>query len=444
MLTTGDEAEASPRDKARGRSGPMGEPKLKPLERSHGGQNGDQSEKLVLKPYGKSTPKNEDSKKGKKNRFAHPDDPGIQQRLTKMSKKSVVEDPMAIRRSPRDRKSKEKSKVGSPASCASSWQNQDTGGIDTLFKDLGEDSVGDNMPPPMDTIGTSSDCSPVPERVIIVRANTGQKSGTVATGSNSPNLQDAVPPKITIRLDIASADSRVAAIRGAVGSSSENEEPCHDMIVSESNTEDDNCSSWDYKRTRKSSPKAKDIPRRKRILGELFEDNDCVPKKVHKIKKGIPVKGSKGERKSKNDSSLDGTIPVVSVPWKVPDFLRAGWQTGAQEGVPNVRNTVTIHVVEPSYHPMRVTNSHNLECFRIPARVKSTGAFVFAEVPCSAGSPAAIFRDCPELEPYFPKHGTTVPWANTTRYVSSASIMVTTLSRGTRAAPEHHGLASVK
>ena len=210
---------------------------------------------------------------------------------------ALQEDPVTIRKSPRDRKSKEKSKVGTPASCTSSWRNQDTGGIDALFKDIGEDSVMDNTSPTMETVGTSPDCPPAKERTVIVKVGSGQKSGTIATGSNLPNLQDAVLPKIpkiTIQLDVASAERRVAAMSGAIVSSSENEEPCHDIAPSGSNSEDDSYKGWDYKRIRKPSPKAKDIPKRKRILGELFEDNDCVPKKVHKINKGIPVKGSKG------------------------------------------------------------------------------------------------------------------------------------------------------
>ena len=108
--------------------------------------------------------------------------------------------------------------------------------------------------------------------------------------------------------------------------------------------------------------------------------------------------------------------------------------------MPNIRNAVTIHVVDPSSHPLRVTNTNNIDCFRVSARVRATGALVFAEVPCTAGSPAVIFRDCPELEPYFPEPVTTLPWMNTPKYVNSAAIMVTTLSRYTRAEQEWLGL----
>ena len=139
-------------------------------------------------------------------------------------------------------------------------------------------------------------------------------------------------------------------------------------------------------------------------------------------------------------SEEEEVIPEEDGEWRVPNFLRGGWQGRVQEQVPNVRNAVTIHVVEPSYHPMRVMNTRNIDCFRVSARVKATGAVVFAEVPCSAGSPAAIFRDCPELEPYFPEPVTTLTWVNTPRYVSSATILVTTLSRCTQAEQERLGL----
>ena len=68
------------------------------------------------------------------------------------------------------------------------------------------------------------------------------------------------------------------------------------------------------------------------------------------------------------------------------------------------------------------------------------GAMVFAEVPCAAGSPNAIFRDVPELEPYYGAPVTTLPWLNTSRFVNSAHIMVTTMSRCTQAEQEQLGL----
>ena len=90
---------------------------------------------------------------------------------------------------------------------------------------------------------------------------------------------------------------------------------------------------------------------------------------------------------------------------------------------------------------MRVTNANNIDCFRVSARERATGALLFAEVPCTAGSPAAIFRDCPELEPYYPPPVRTLSWVNTPEYMNAAAIMVTTLSRYTRAEQEWLGLA---
>ena len=81
-----------------------------------------------------------------------------------------------------------------------------------------------------------------------------------------------------------------------------------------------------------------------------------------------------------------------------------------------------------------------MDCFRVSARVRATGAVVFVEVPCAAGSPNAIFGDNPELEFYFPAPVTTLPWVNTSRYDNSAHILVTTMFRGTRIEPERLGM----
>ena len=91
---------------------------------------------------------------------------------------------------------------------------------------------------------------------------------------------------------------------------------------------------------------------------------------------------------------------------------------------------------------MTVMNMRKVECFRITAKIKATGDLVAVEAPCAAGSPAAIFRDCPELEPYFPAPVTTLTWLNTSRYVSSVQPMATTMSRSTRRERERMGLVS--
>ena len=107
---------------------------------------------------------------------------------------------------------------------------------------------------------------------------------------------------------------------------------------------------------------------------------------------------------------------------------------------PNIRNLATVHVIAPSHHPMRCINTRKVDCFRVMAKVKATGGLVAVEVPCAVGSPAAIFRDIPELEPYFPPPGTTLNWLNTSRYVSSVQLMATTMSRSTRRERERMGL----
>ena len=77
-----------------------------------------------------------------------------------MSKENIVETTATtgeqVRRSPRNRKTKEKAKVESPESCASSWQNQDTIEVQALFKDHDDDSIPENIPPHDESIGTST------------------------------------------------------------------------------------------------------------------------------------------------------------------------------------------------------------------------------------------------------------------------------------------------
>ena len=133
-------------------------------------------------------------------------------------------------------------------------------------------------------------------------------------------------------------------------------------------------------------------------------------------------------------------VQAEADPLRLPNLQSGGWHGHGHELVPNVRNAVAIHVVEDSSHALRVTNTNNIDCFRVSARVRATGALVFAEVPCTAGSPAVIFRDCPELEPYYPEPVTTLLWVNTPEYMNSAAIMVTTLTRYTRTEQEWLGL----
>ena len=121
------------------------------------------------------------------------------------------------------------------------------------------------------------------------------------------------------------------------------------------------------------------------------------------------------------------------------NVLQGDWQGQLLDQTPNIRHLCAVHVLAPSNHPIRVTNIRKVDCFRITARVKATGAVVAVEAPCAVGSPAAIFRDCPELEPYFPAP-TTLPWLNTARYVGSVQLMATTWSRSTRAERERMGL----
>ena len=95
-------------------------------------------------------------------------------------------------------------------------------------------------------------------------------------------------------------------------------------------------------------------------------------------------------------------------PWRALDVLHGDWQGQTLFQTPNIRNLATVHVIAPSHIPMRCINMRKVDCYRVTAKVKATGGLVAVEVPCAAGSPAAIFRDIPELEPYFPP--TLPPW----------------------------------
>ena len=160
-----------------------------------------------------------------------------------------------------------------------------------------------------------------------------------------------------------------------------------------------------------------------------------------------------GQEGGRSIHNADGTAPVGTVvvnPVNLtylesgmqPNVLRHDWHVPTLDQTPNMRGTVTVHVPASTHHPVRVTNSRKVDCFRVSARVRATGALVFAEIPCAAGSPAVLFRDVPELEPHFPEplSPTALPWLNTARYVSPVTIMATTLSRSGQRERERFGL----
>ena len=121
-------------------------------------------------------------------------------------------------------------------------------------------------------------------------------------------------------------------------------------------------------------------------------------------------------------------------------MLRGEWEGQTLSQTPNVRNMATVHVIGASNMPIMCINTRKVDCYRLTARVKATGGIVAVEVPCAIGTPAAIFRDIPELEPYFPPRITTLDWLNTSQYMSTIQLLATTMSRTTQRERERMGL----
>ena len=128
------------------------------------------------------------------------------------------------------------------------------------------------------------------------------------------------------------------------------------------------------------------------------------------------------------------------LPWRQPGVLQGEWEGQTLSHTPNVRKMATIHVLSASSMPIRCINSKKVDCYRLTAKVKATGGLVAVEVPCAVGTPACIFRDIPELEPYFPPALTTLDWLNTTRFLTTVQLHASTMSIATRREQERMGL----
>ena len=162
----------------------------------------------------------------------------------------------------------------------------------------------------------------------------------------------------------------------------------------------------------------------KRAYGS--EDSTTSKTKTKKRHHKKSKKGSRGGLES-NEGSQEGLDNVRSNTPPVDE-----WPGQGQYPQNSIRHSVSVHVIEGSKSALRVTNEKGIDCFRVSARVKASGALVIAETPCTTGSPSCIFRDCPELEPYVPPPVDHLPWVNTADFLSSASVLVTTLTRRTR------------
>ena len=84
----------------------------------------------------------------------------------------------------------------------------------------------------------------------------------------------------------------------------------------------------------------------------------------------------------------------------VPKWLSHVWGGRVAPGKVNCRNQVKVHWLDPAPITTDLTNEEGVQCFRVPAVSRSTGAFCLLDAPVDLGSPLAVFRDCPEFVPY--------------------------------------------
>ena len=172
---------------------------------------------------------------------------------------------------------------------------------------------------------------------------------------------------------------------------------------------------------------------------EQIPGTQSVGKRAHgDVEPGTSKGKAKKQRRKKSKKGLDGGVESTEGsqdglddhPQRNPPVDE--WPGQGRYLVNNIRNSVSVHVIEGSKSAMQFTNASGIECFRVTAMEKISGALVIAEAPCTAGSPFCIFRDCPELEPYVPPPVESLSWVNTPHFMNSASVLVTTLSRRTR------------
>ena len=162
---------------------------------------------------------------------------------------------------------------------------------------------------------------------------------------------------------------------------------------------------------------------------------DKSGRKGGRVPHAMGAAGETGQHEHMADRPERGMLP-----WRQPGVLQGEWEGQTLSHTPNVRNMATIHVISASTMPIRCINTKKVDCYRLTARVKATGGLVAVEVPCAVGTPACIFRDIPELEPYFPPPITTLDWLNTTRFLATIQLHATTMSIATRRERERMGL----
>ena len=229
---------------------------------------------------------------------------------------------------------------------------------------------------------------------------------------------------VLIQLDVKSAQRRVAAKHGQLATSAESqEESGRETLFVEVHRDD---VPPDDSLLGKTSPGTAMFLSRKRKKDQ--EKGGNLKKRAQKEQgqeliqeptEGLSDKaGGKGKRLHKNvakaaavgqsDRVGEDNQPKEMEPWGAPGVLQGDWQVQTLGQTPNIRNLATVHVIAPSHHPMRCINTRKVDCFRVTAKIKATGSLVAVEVPCAAVSPAAIFRDIPELEPHFPPPVTTL------------------------------------
>ena len=93
----------------------------------------------------------------------------------------------------------------------------------------------------------------------------------------------------------------------------------------------------------------------------------------------------------------------------------------------NVRSRLNVHWIDPAPITHECVNREGEQCFRVAAVSRATGALCLLDAPVTVGSPAAIFRDCPEFKPYITSVG--VPWQNISLWHQSVDMSVTTQFR---------------
>ena len=87
-----------------------------------------------------------------------------------------------------------------------------------------------------------------------------------------------------------------------------------------------------------------------------------------------------------------------------------------------------MHWIDPAPITHECVNREGVQCFRVAAVSRATGALCLLDAPVTVGSPAVIFRDCPEFRPYVTPVGA-VTWQNISLWHQAVDMSVTTQFR---------------